>query len=321
VQWWIIGEYGEIIDEAPYLLETMIDAFDEEPSHTVRQQILTASMKLFFKRAPEMHKMLGRLLKKAIDDTSKVDVRDRALLFYRLLQLDLNEAQTVVTCPKITVGQGFVDAEALELQDKIFLEFNSLCPVYEKPSSKFVKYVPPEDEPTPTLQEEGDEKQGEAVHEEGETEPGERAVQPDRPAERDFLEMAMQSVTIHSEPPPVPTPSISLDAQPTVDPPKFQQNWPTMPLAQEFSLRLANAAAQAHIEQSLAQKFIHCMASGTQGSLMKFYFYATTNGQMFLLEAVLDLPTNVFTVKVKSNATQDSTTAFLQYLRAALESL
>jgi len=45
---WIIGEYGEIIDEAPYLLETMIDAFDEEPSHAVRQQLLTSSMKLFF---------------------------------------------------------------------------------------------------------------------------------------------------------------------------------------------------------------------------------------------------------------------------------
>jgi len=300
----------------------MIDAFDEEPSHAVRQQLLTASMKLFFKRAPEMHKMLGRLLKKAIDDTSKVDVRDRALLFYRLLQLDPNEAQNVVTCPKVTVGHAFLDAEAVELQEKIFLEFNSLCPVYEKPSSKFVKYVPPEDEPTtPAPQEDaGDEKQEAA--QDDEAEPAERPYQPtERPAERDFLELAMQSVTIHTETPVVSTPTIALDAQPTVDPPRFQQNWPTMPLAQEFSLRLTNAAAQTHIEQSLAQKFIHCMASGTQGSLMKFYFYATTNGQMFLLEAVLDLPTNVFTVKVKSNAAQDSTAAFLQYLRAALETL
>jgi len=282
-------------------------------------------MKLFFKRAPEMHKMLGRLLKKAIDDTSKVDVRDRALLFYRLLQLDLNEAQTVVTCPKVTVGHGFVDAEAIELQEKIFLEFNSLCPVYEKPSSKFVKYVPPEDEPAPAPQEDaGDEKQDAPPREEGEAEerPSERTQE--RPEERDFLELAMQSVTIHTEPAPaaVAPPQLHLDPQPTVESTKFQQNWPIMPLAQEFSLRLANAQAQAHIEQSLARKFIHCMASGTQGSLMKFYFYATTNGQMFLLEAVLDLPTNVFTVKVKSNAAQDSTTqAFLQYLRAALESL
>jgi len=267
--------------------------------------------------------MLGRLLKKAIEDTSKVDVRDRALLFYRLLQLDLNEAQNVVTCPKITVGQGFLDAEAVELQDKIFLEFNSLCPVYEKPSSKFVKYVPPEDEPVPVSQEEvGDEKQDAPAADEGEVDQ-ERPYTTERPAEINFLEDAMQNVTIHTEAPApvVSTPSIALDAQPTVDPPKFQQNWPTMPLAQEFSMRLANAAAQAHIEQSLARKFIHCMASGTQGSLMKFYFYATTGGQMFLLEAVLDLPTNVFSVKVKSNAGQDATAAFLQYLRAALESL
>lgn len=324
---WIIGEYGENIEDAPYLLEAMIDSFDEEPSHAVRQQLLTASMKLFFKRAPEMQKMLGRLLKKAIEDTSKVDVRDRALLFYRLLQVDLNEAQTVVTCPKITVAPGFLDAEAVELQEKIFLEFNSLCPIYEKPSSKFVKYVPPEDEPTPVPE------QGEDVGDEGKQEGQEegednhhieRPYLTERPAERDFLEEAMQNVTIHTTEAPAPVasaPAISLDPVPTIDAAKFQQNWPTMPQVSEFSHRLTNPAAQTQIEQSFAAKAIHCMASGTQGSMMKFYFYATTNGQMFLLEANLDLPTNVFGVKVKSNAAPDTAAAFLQYLQSALSAL
>lgn len=132
----------------------------------------------------------------------------------------------------------------------------------------------------------------------------------------------MQNVTIHTTEAPAPVaPAISLDAQPTIDAAKFQQNWPTMPQVSEFSHRLGNPAAQTQIEQSFATKGIHCMASGTQGNMMKFYFYATTNGQMFLLEANLDLPSNVFNVKIKSNAVPEAVAAFLQYLQAALNSL
>ena len=56
---WMIGEYGDEIDEAPYILEPLIDAFNEETSRIVRIEILTTAMKLFFKRPPEMQKMLG----------------------------------------------------------------------------------------------------------------------------------------------------------------------------------------------------------------------------------------------------------------------
>jgi len=54
-------------------------------------ELLTAAMKLFFKRPPELQKMLGRLLQKATQETSHTDVRDRALLYYRLLSYDVHE--------------------------------------------------------------------------------------------------------------------------------------------------------------------------------------------------------------------------------------
>ena len=44
----------------------MIDAFAEEPSQSVRLELLCAATKLFFKRPAEMQHMLGRLLEAAI---------------------------------------------------------------------------------------------------------------------------------------------------------------------------------------------------------------------------------------------------------------
>jgi hypothetical protein len=46
------------------------DAYSEESSVEVKMQLLTAAMKLFFKRPAEMQSMLGRLLAAAVEDVS-----------------------------------------------------------------------------------------------------------------------------------------------------------------------------------------------------------------------------------------------------------
>ena len=94
---WMIGEYGEDVPEAPYLLETAVRAYHEEHSSAaLKLQLLTATMKLFFKRPPEVHPYLGTILALAIEDTGSQDVHDRALLYYRLLSAtDVNAAQRI----------------------------------------------------------------------------------------------------------------------------------------------------------------------------------------------------------------------------------
>merc|ERR1719506_2913994 len=96
---WILGEYGLLIEDAPYLLEPMIDGFLEETSGSVRLEMLTAAVKLFFCRPPEMQNMLGSLLQKAICETTHPDVRDRAILYYRLLEHSPEEARRVICAP------------------------------------------------------------------------------------------------------------------------------------------------------------------------------------------------------------------------------
>ena len=61
-------EYGELVIEAPYMLERIIHRYDEETSVLIKLQLLTATMKLFFKRPPEMQLMLGRLLELVLNE-------------------------------------------------------------------------------------------------------------------------------------------------------------------------------------------------------------------------------------------------------------
>ena len=137
---WIIGQFGESIVEAPYLLETLIDAYSEEQSSSLKLHTLTAAMKLFFKRAPEMQLMLARLLAAAVNDSSHQDVHDRALLYYRLLAADVNVAAALFH--EAGVGSVGVAAFAEHCdQDKrrlVFSEFNTLAVIYGEPSSKFI---------------------------------------------------------------------------------------------------------------------------------------------------------------------------------------
>jgi len=136
---WILGEYGHHIENAPYLVEPMVDNFNEEESTAVRLMLLTVAAKLFFKRPPEMVKILGRLLHSAIE-SSHPDVKDRALLYYRLLQHNVDDARRVIVGGgEQEGGMEFDDNVRPEDVDKLFKEFDTLCVVYKLPSHKFVE--------------------------------------------------------------------------------------------------------------------------------------------------------------------------------------
>ncbi|EGD72905.1 hypothetical protein PTSG_04634 [Salpingoeca rosetta] len=128
---WLLGEFGQLLEEGPYVLESFIDDVNSEKSPTVRLQLLTSAVKLFFKRPPEMQKMLGRLFDSIISDEMHQDVHDRALLYYRLLKTNYAEAQRVIAGTQQTV-QEFVLFEP-ESNEEVFREFNSLSVMYSQP--------------------------------------------------------------------------------------------------------------------------------------------------------------------------------------------
>ncbi|XP_012077453.2 beta-adaptin-like protein A [Jatropha curcas] len=132
---WMLGEYSQDMNDAPYILESLIENWDEEHSAEVRLHLLTAVMKCFFKRPPETQKALGAALAAGLADLHQ-DVHDRALFYYRLLQYNVSIAERVVNPPKQAVSV-FADTQSSEIKDRIFDEFNSLSVVYQKPSYMF----------------------------------------------------------------------------------------------------------------------------------------------------------------------------------------
>ncbi|XP_039124674.1 beta-adaptin-like protein A [Dioscorea cayenensis subsp. rotundata] len=133
---WMLGEYSQDMLDAPYILESLIENWNEEHSAEVRLHLLTAAMKCFFKRPPETQKALGAALVAGLADSHQ-DVHDRALFYYRLLQHDVSVAERVVNPPKQAVSV-FADTQSNEIKDRIFDEFNSLSVVYQKPSYLFI---------------------------------------------------------------------------------------------------------------------------------------------------------------------------------------
>ncbi|XP_073285321.1 beta-adaptin-like protein A [Primulina huaijiensis] len=132
---WMLGEYAQDMQDAPYVLESLIENWDEEHSAEVRLHLLTAVMKCFLRRPPETRQAIGAALAAGLADFHQ-DVHDRALFYYRLLQYNVSVAERVVNPPKQAVS-AFADTQSSETKDRIFDEFNSLSVVYQKPSYMF----------------------------------------------------------------------------------------------------------------------------------------------------------------------------------------
>eukprot|EP00804_Cyclotella_cryptica_P011817 CCRYP_015344-RA/>CCRYP_015344-RA protein AED:0.06 eAED:0.08 QI:0/0/0/1/1/1/2/0/731 len=140
----LLGECGDSIVEAPYVLEKVIDSYENITDTGVKTALLGATVALFFKRPPEVQLMLGRLLKKTTDDVSSQDLHDRALS-YSCQSNRHFKSMAMAT-------DHFAEDDDSELRAALMNEFNTLCTIYrcraenfidEENLVKFVK-MPPE---------------------------------------------------------------------------------------------------------------------------------------------------------------------------------
>jgi len=63
---WILGQFGEHIEDAPYILEKIIEEEQEVSSISLNSYIVVACTRLFLKRAPEMHGLLSSYFKQVL---------------------------------------------------------------------------------------------------------------------------------------------------------------------------------------------------------------------------------------------------------------
>eukprot|EP01097_Dermamoeba_algensis_P000796 TRINITY_DN1285_c0_g1_i1.p1 TRINITY_DN1285_c0_g1~~TRINITY_DN1285_c0_g1_i1.p1 ORF type:complete len:788 (+),score=179.45 TRINITY_DN1285_c0_g1_i1:96-2459(+) len=329
---WMLGEYGEDIPESPYLLEDMASSFSEEVS-SVRLQMLTSTIKLFFKRPAECQPILGRLLETAVADTSDMDVHDRALFYYRLLCANVHEANRVVSSAKTPVMGAFLDDQLKEYQDDIFREFNTLSVIFAKPSHKFIKALLPSSSSPSTAAADNDSDSSSSTFS---SDKNSTLLPSDEQMPRISAEHLEQHQTggysgngnTSSSSSSSDGHKIELKKRPSsLSPQGFQNKWSTWETAQgmvEVHKANMDGSLLSKWEKSLQQSGVLCMASGVVDGVSKYYFYAqhhNTRASFFLVETIVTPANNSFKFVVKSDEQPDLCLSFVSFFRDSIVSL
>lgn len=137
---WIIGEYSDRIDAAEEILEYFVETFLEEPSE-VQLALLTALSKVYLLVGSDKSAdMIQDLLKVTNESVNNPDVRERALIYWRLLASDLEVARDVVLAPKPSISDPLCDEIPPDLVNILEKKIPCVSSVLMKKPSQFVSY-------------------------------------------------------------------------------------------------------------------------------------------------------------------------------------
>lgn len=127
---WILGEFGERIENSRQFLKTFCNTFLEESS-IVQMQLLTAVVKLFLKKPVENRDSVEEILSIATQKIENPDIRDRAFMYWRLLSTDPEIARKIVLAqkPPLTYKSRNLD---LTLLNNLLPHISTLCSVFHK---------------------------------------------------------------------------------------------------------------------------------------------------------------------------------------------
>jgi len=320
---YLIGECGDLINEAPYALEKLIDNYDAIEDVAVKHQLLNACLKLFFLRPPEMQRMLGRLLHKATDDVSSQDLHDRALLYYRLLRSGADPKTILAPIVQTNHNLGervFTEDDDAQLRAELMEEFNTLATIYGKASVNFIRpdfQVVHKKMPAEHPLQEGNDMMGAGhvpVAPQSMPQPAsvshEPAPMPEAPA-TDGLVADLLGFDAPSAPPVqvAQPPSYSLASGVAMTGDEYQSKWAAISDADAMvsTVAMKNVpATTGEVESLLLRSSVATMASGELPTEFKFFLYAkeASTGNFFLIQSNVGKagePLMIVTVKVSSD--------------------
>lgn len=324
---YLLGECGDVVPEAPYCLEKLIDGYDDLTDPVIKSALLSATMKLFFTRPPEVQKMLGRLLSKVTDDVSSQDLHDRGLLYYRMLQTDPKVVAAAIKADaSLPNGVNFAEDDDFELQNALMEEFNTLSILYGKSSENFVaeKYQKvytrmPAEHPLPP-------GAGAAVSLPPAPAPAMHAIAPSAPDGADYLDLLGFGGASPSPAPVVPpTSGLSLKST-TITGEEYQHHWGAIPDAEALVTAVSVSSMPSNtdqVEQALAAYNILTMASGELPNEFKFFLYAAdeASSELFLIQSNLSKngePLLILTIKATGASAARKAELLVDIVRSAL---
>lgn len=142
---WIIGEVYEFVqvtkpstknETLNDFLRYFVDIFIEE-SVSVQLQILTTIVKCFLKAPIHNQQLVTDIFRLATTNAENPDVRDRALIYWRLLSTNPEETRKVVLSQKTVLSSKSFDIEP-KLLEKLMGDLGMISSVYHKPPSCFI---------------------------------------------------------------------------------------------------------------------------------------------------------------------------------------
>lgn len=136
---WIIGEYGERIDNALELMMNFSETFKDE-ARKVQLAILNSSVKLYLKLESAAEDLVQEVLKLATEESDNPDLRNRGYIYWRMLSTNPELAKRIILGDKPTISEDSSNIES-QLLDKLVDNISMLSSVYYKPPEQFVKKI------------------------------------------------------------------------------------------------------------------------------------------------------------------------------------
>jgi hypothetical protein len=146
---WILGEYCRVIESVDSALDPFLDTFhDEQP--IVQLALISALVKVYCENPDAVKDQLQFVLSEASKRGNPPDVRNRALVYWRLLSADINLTKDVLSFGKDTIVHSGLNLEPAVLQE-LLRNMGTVSGVLQVVPSDFVRRVRfvPEDEDAP----------------------------------------------------------------------------------------------------------------------------------------------------------------------------
>ncbi|XP_077997487.1 AP-4 complex subunit beta-1-like [Glandiceps talaboti] len=302
---WLIGHYGQALPDSPYILEDLIDNIEEEFCNLLKLHLIVATTKLFFSRPAECQDMLGKLLEHCIEIETSVEVKERAMMYYRLLSQDVTKAKEIICSSQSVIPE--MNKEDASNEEENIEHFNSLAVLIGTAKWNEIK--------ARQKQSDIDSYKRNEIKEVKTTKPlvkGQTGHLLNLDEEEDAKGDDESTVAM----------AIQLKDDFTLTPSNFEASWTRLTTSDSWEFNKVSSMQCSVIEEKLNGLCIKTMATSPyENDPWRAFFYAQDMKlTMYLLEVVVHQQKNHVVVTVKYDVLED-TEAELQSLRSVCQTV
>ena len=134
---YMLGEFSDKIKNSTSLITEFAENFSEEVD-SVKLQVLNAVIKNFVVKPSECQDLVKDIIEKGAQETENPDVRDRAYIYWRLLEIDVDMAKDMILAEKPSFDYNEDTQIDNNIVDDIINNMTNISAIYHDASSNFI---------------------------------------------------------------------------------------------------------------------------------------------------------------------------------------